>query len=105
MSCAGKDCWKAVGSKGYLYKDRDIAADGVLLIKALGGDAGKSKILVKAKNKGSKGQLSMPTGIAAALAGSTSATVQLHGSDSPVGCYSTTLMNVIASSPSLFKAK
>lgn len=104
-TCAGKDCWKAVGSKGYLYKDRDVAADGVLLLKALGGDAGKSKILVKAKNNAPKGQLSMPTGITAALAGSTSATVQMHGSDSPVGCYSTTLTNVIESSPSFFKAK
>jgi hypothetical protein len=30
--CAGKPCWKAVGLKGYQYKDEDAASDGVRAI-------------------------------------------------------------------------
>ena len=104
LDCAGKPCWKALGTKGFLYKDKDLSSDGVQLIKLLGGDEGKSKILVKAKNNAKKGQLDVPVGISAALAGSTSATVQLHGS-APEGCYSTTLVDVIKSDANLFKAK
>lgn len=104
LDCAGKDCWKALGTKGLLYKDKDLSSDGVQLIKLLGGDEGKSKILVKAKNNAKKGQLDMPVGISAALAGSTSATVQLHGS-APEGCYSATLVDVITNDANLFKAK
>lgn len=104
LDCAGKPCWKALGTKGFLYKDKDLSSDGVQLIKLLGGDEGKSKLLVKAKNNAAKGQLDMPVGISAALAGSTSATVQLHGS-APEGCYSTTLVDVITNDANLFKAK
>ncbi|GIW39447.1 MAG: hypothetical protein KatS3mg076_0024 [Candidatus Binatia bacterium] len=60
-TCApGKPCWKLVGSasnpKGYLYKDKLAATDGIAKILLKAGDAGKSKILVIGKG----GQLSLP---------------------------------------------
>jgi hypothetical protein len=103
MQCAGNDCWRPLGPLGYLYKDRDASADGTQSLKLLGGGAGKSKILLKAANNSSKGQTSLPTGIAAALAGSTSATVQIHGSDAPK-CFSATLGTVVKDTGIVFKA-
>ncbi len=89
-SCSGKDCWKSLGKdpplgKGYRYKDKDMTSDGALVAKFKGGDAGKSKALVKAKNKTGN----MPTGIAAALqlgvASGSSAKMQLITSGEPGG--------------------
>jgi hypothetical protein len=48
-----------------------------------GEEPGKSKLAVKGKNNADKGLTSLPTGIAAALTGSATATIQLHGSDAP----------------------
>ena len=45
--CSGKDCWKVVGTKGYRYKDKLGSANGITVMKLLGGLAGKSKVLVK----------------------------------------------------------
>jgi len=109
MECAGGDCWRWVGppppyGRGYRYADRDASADGVTSLKLLGGPVGKSQILLKAANNSAKGQTSLPTGIAAALAGSTSATVQIHGSDAP-GCFSATLSTVVKDTGNFFKAK
>lgn len=102
--CAGRDCWKAVGTTGYLYKDKDASADGAKSLKLLGGAAGKSKVLLKAANNSSKGQTSLPLGVAAALSGSTSATLQVHGSDAP-SCFSAALGTVTKDTGSFFKAK
>jgi YVTN family beta-propeller protein len=84
--CAGQDCWKFVGAplsggKGLAYKDPDATADGVTKLLGKNGDAGRSKVLLKAQNSLAKGQTALPTGIAAALAGETSVTMQLLGSD------------------------
>jgi hypothetical protein len=70
--CGGKPCWKAIGGappdgKGYLYKDGGASADGIKILLMKGGDAGKSKILIKGANNSSKGQTSLPAGIAAGL--------------------------------------
>jgi uncharacterized delta-60 repeat protein len=104
QQCAGNDCWRPLGPLGYLYKDKDASANGMTSMKLFGGAAGKSRILLRAANNSLKGQTSLPTGIAAALAGSSSATVQIHGSDTP-GCFSTTLSRVAKDTGSLFKAK
>jgi hypothetical protein len=53
-SCGGKPCFKALGGDppngdGWKYRDSDTASHGVLRMLLKGGDAGKSKILVKAK--------------------------------------------------------
>ncbi len=46
--CAASDCWKTVGTKGYRFKDKLATnSEGVTIVKLLGGDTGKAKILVK----------------------------------------------------------
>ena len=102
-TCAGKACWKAIGAKGYLYKDKDTTADGVKIFKLKGGDSGKSIGLVKAANNSAKGQNSMPTGIASALSSSTNATVQLRGGGAPQ-CLSVTVDNIKKQESNFFKA-
>ncbi len=47
--CNGKPCWKALSTKGYKYRDTLLSNDGALLLKLIAGDAGKSKIIFKAK--------------------------------------------------------
>jgi hypothetical protein len=113
--CAGKNCWKKLGGepptgKGYKFKDKDLTSDGVLVTLMKGGDVGKSKILVKGKNKNG----TMPVGIAAALqtgvpAGS-SATVQFIPDAAPagsaaIGCFEMEMTNVKKNDGSQFKAK
>jgi cysteine-rich repeat protein len=49
--CAGKPCWKEK-SKGYLYKDKELTPNGILLLKLNEGlETGKAKILIKAKGE------------------------------------------------------
>jgi hypothetical protein len=102
-TCGSAPCWKAVGGdppggKGYKYKDKAATADGVTQILYLSGAAGKTKALVKGAGA------NLPTGIAAALQSSTSATAQLHGNDAPK-CLSVTVTDVKKHDPTLFKAK
>jgi len=85
-TCGEKPCWKA-NDQGFKYKDKDGTAQGIQSVVLKGGDTGKSKLAVKGKNNAGKGQTSLPTGIAAALTGSASATIQLRGSNAP-GCFS-----------------
>jgi len=87
--CAGKPCWKANKDTGWQYQDKDAAADGVTKMKLAGGAAGKSQLQVQAANNAKKGQLAMPTGIAAALEASTSATLQVVASDAQ--CFGVTV--------------
>ena len=114
--CDGRPCWKKVGKlppdgKGYRYKDKLLSSDGVQGILLKGGDAGKSKALVKAQNRNN----TMPTGITAALltgvpAGS-AAVVQIVPNGEPGGlmagtvCLSMELADVKKNDGSLFKAK
>lgn len=73
-------------------------------MKLLGGDDAESQILLKGGNNAAKGQPSLPSGIAAALTGSASATLQIFGSDT-AQCYSATLDTVIKDTGDFFKAK
>jgi cysteine-rich repeat protein len=106
--CDGKDCWKPLGvpgtpkHQGYKYKDKGLEADGTFLLQIRG--PGAAKALLKGKNNSSMGQVSLPTGVAAALAGSSSATMQLHGSDAAV-CLSVDLPTVVKDTGVQFKAK
>jgi CSLREA domain-containing protein len=110
-TCDGKPCWSSIGSippgdvghKGYKYKDALITSDGIAGMSLKPGGAGKSKIGVKGKNNSAKSQTSLPTGVAAALAGSSSVIVQLTGSDA-TSCVSATLGNVSQDDGSSFKA-
>jgi cysteine-rich repeat protein len=51
ITCNGKFCWKATGTKGYKYGDGDATPDGLTGMSVKAGDAGKSKM--SAKGKGS----------------------------------------------------
>jgi len=47
--CAGLACWKALGTTGYKYKDRELTPNGLDTIILKAGDDGKAKIIVKGK--------------------------------------------------------
>jgi hypothetical protein len=79
--CAGKACWKATGTKGWGYTDKDASADGVARINFKSGAAGKGAAGLLAKNNSARAQTALPTGIAAGLAGSLAPTMQLHTSE------------------------
>jgi hypothetical protein len=104
-TCSGgaKECWKAIGGappggKGYKYKDKSLAADGVLLMRLKGGEAGKAKTVVKGMGT------NLPLPIAASLTSAASVTLQLRGSDAPL-CFSVTLADVKNQEADFFKAK
>lgn len=106
--CAGKPCWKSTGGappdgKGYVYKDKEASASGVSKIVLKRGAAGKSKLLVAAGNNPSKSHSALPTGIAAALASTTSVQMQLISDDG--ACFGTTLTEISKQESDLFKAK
>lgn len=101
-TCAGKACWRATGF-GWQYKDKDAIADGVSKLELRGGPSGKGQLQVKAGNKASKGQSSLPLGLASGLLSSTSVRLQLVGSDAPQ-CFEATLDQVVRQEPDLFKA-
>jgi hypothetical protein len=105
-TCDGKPCWKPVGKapndptgpgKGYKYKDKSLAADGVLKILYKGGDTGKSKALLVGKGP------SLPSGIASALQTSSQVALQLRSSDGL--CLSIELAEIKKQEADFFKAK
>jgi hypothetical protein len=96
--CDGLSCWSAVKDTGYKYTDKSAAADGILKMTLSGGDQGKGKVSVIGKNGTGK----MPLGVAAALTGDTSVTVQLLTSDA--ACFGLTLADVKKADGLVFKA-
>ena len=110
-TCGTKPCWKNLGGapgdpthKGYKYKDSLVASDGIAGLGITAGGPGMTRASAKGKNNVAKGQTSLPTGVAAALAGSTSAEIQLLGSDASQ-CISASLGNVTIADGVQFKAK
>jgi hypothetical protein len=101
-TCAGQPCWKALGTSGFRYSDAATTADGVQKIIVKGGDAGKGRVLVKAKNNTARGQTSMPVGITAALESNASATVQVLTDDAD--CFTLTLTDVQQAASDFLKA-
>jgi hypothetical protein len=97
-TCGDSPCWKAVSDKGYKYRDKSTAADGILTMKLIGGDAGKGKVKVVGKN--TTGNL--PTGVAAQLQDQTSATVQVLSSDA--SCFGVELTQVKKADGTIFSA-
>jgi hypothetical protein len=100
-SCGSKPCWKTKGDDGLVYSDPDASASGVAKLTAKGGDAGKGKLSVSARNKASKGQIALPA-LAAGLAGQTSATAQVATSDG--ACFELALSEVKQADVDAFKA-
>ncbi len=107
-SCGTKPCWKPLGGvpptgNGFGYKDAAGSASGVRSLKLGGGAAGKSSLSVSAANQARKGQTALPTGIAAALVGTTSVRLEVHTSDA--ACFSAALFDVIRQEPGFFQAR
>ena len=100
-TCGKRECWSDRGF-GWQYKDRDGASSGVSQLKLLGAPSGKSQIQVKAANNAKKGQLALPTGIAAGLTTATSVTLQVVSSDAQ--CFEATLDQVKKQDTGFFKA-
>lgn len=98
QTCGDAPCWATVSDKGYKYKDKGAAADGISAMKMVGGDAGKGKVKVRAKN--STGNL--PLGVAALLQNQTSATVQVLSSDAE--CFGVGLTLVKKADGTIFNA-
>ena len=101
--CDGKDCWKEKGNKGYGYKDKEASAAGVSKIEYLSGNPGKGSAKTKGKNDAKKGLTSLPTGVAAALSGNMSPTIQMLTSDG--FCVSATLNEIKEDDPFRFRAQ
>ena len=94
LDIPGGGNWSAK-SKGFKYKDKQAASDGVKIVLLKEGVAGKAKIIVKGKGAG----LPMPDLSALDLP----LTVQLSNGTE---CWeSTFLSNVLKSDPEFFKAK
>ncbi|MDG2305292.1 MAG: M12 family metallopeptidase [Candidatus Binatia bacterium] len=102
--CGKRPCWKAAGKNGYVFKDTEFASDGIKIWKLKGGKAGKSIIQLRGANNSAKGYESLPTGMAAALEGSTSARIEVYGHDIPK-CFAVMLDDVSKNSATLFKAQ
>lgn len=81
QSCDGKPCWVARSAKGFAYKDKATASDGIGKIGYAAGAASKGRADAVGANNTSKGQAALPIGIVAALSGNTHPTMQLVTSD------------------------
>jgi hypothetical protein len=79
-------CWRMLGTTGYRYADRDGSASGVVKLTLQGGAPSQPRLVLKGANDAVHGHNALPTGLAAALAGSASATAQLIASDA--SCFS-----------------
>jgi hypothetical protein len=101
QTCGTRPCWKIAGSASYKYSDKLLASDGVLTLQMKSGAAGTGKFGAKGKNNISKGQMSLPTGVANQLVGNRHATVQLLSSNA--GCLTGTVDDVREATPTSFK--
>lgn len=101
--CGKKPCWKALSSKGYAYVDTAAAQDGIKTLLFKGGAAGKGIVKAFGLNNAKKGTPTLPIGVAAALSGNASPTVQMIASSGL--CVSATLTDVKTDSTVLYKAK
>ena len=77
QTCGTKPCWKNTGKQGLQYQDKLGTEDGIVKLQFGGGAATKGKAAAQGKNNVSKGLNSLPTGLAAALTGNTTPTIQL----------------------------
>lgn len=73
--CAGRPCWKAVGTRGYRYRNPASATSGVERITLIGGAGNKTRIVVAGRGGG----LLLPT-----LPLAAPVTVQLLRDDAPI---------------------
>lgn len=102
--CGARECWRKRDSRGWLYFDPTSSAAGVHRLRMRESSTGESIVLFAGANDAPRGRTSLPVGVAAALAGSTSATMQLFASDAPT-CTSVTLTNVVRNDSVRFYAR
>jgi hypothetical protein len=100
--CGRKDCWRAIGTKGYAFGDAQAVSDGTRKLSLKGGPAGKGAIAFKAQNRASKQQAALPTGITGALAGATRASLRVITTDA--ACFAAELGTVKTATPEAFSA-
>lgn len=93
-------CWRQSGT-GYAYEDLTGFEDGVRGIKFAAGPAGRGKASVRAAN--GVGHAHMDVGLAAALAGNDSPTIQLITSAG--FCLGATMNKVTADGGAVYKAR
>jgi hypothetical protein len=100
--CGSRSCWRRIPGGRFEYRDPDATAHGVRRITAKSGGTGRGKVRVMGRNKPSKGQYFLPTGIAAALQGQSQATVQVVTSDA--ACFELTTDHVGRADGKVFRA-
>lgn len=102
--CGSAACWTHPNAKPvYRYRDPSASASGFMDLQLFGGEAKKGMVKLQALNNVAKGMTSMPTGMAAGLTSSASATVQIFGSDA-YSCIGIPLGVVKTNGGGLFKA-
>jgi hypothetical protein len=79
--CAGKPCWKATGTKGYKYSDKELSPDGGQKIQLKAGALEKSQV----QFSGRGGNLDLPASLGTLVQ---PITVQMQNSDGV--CFTTT---------------
>jgi hypothetical protein len=92
-TCGTKPCWKALGAKGYGYKDGDLTPDGLSKATLKTGDTGKAQVSVKGKGT------NLPDGV---LPLTTPVVVQLQATTGQ--CWTATFGTPQASDAGQFKA-
>jgi Concanavalin A-like lectin/glucanases superfamily len=102
-TCGSFPCWKALGSKGWAYKNKLGNADGVTQLKESGGAPGKPK--VKFAGKGANLPLPSPFSFGVQYFEKDPAViVQLHSS-SPTNCWTSSFTTATKNDGGSFKAK
>lgn len=80
-TCRDRDCWRAIGPRGFSYKDADAGADGVRALRVETRPSGKIRLVLKAQGEATP-MPSLP------FAQSQTVVAQLHNSEG--ACWSTT---------------
>ena len=100
----GKPCFQR-SQGGWRYRDPDAESDGTTKLTLDAGAAGKSrgKALWHAANHEKRGHTALPPGLPAALAGASSATLQLRARGA--GCFEAALPRIQKNDEKNFRAK
>jgi hypothetical protein len=94
-TCGGRPCWKALGSVGFRYGDRDALPDGLTKMLLAAGTVGRARIQVR----GGTANLPLPS-----LPFTTPVRVQLQRADGGA-CWEATYGSAVTDGPDGFKAK
>jgi len=98
-----RECWRPNGKSGHRYRDQGATAAGVTHLRLRPAEDPRGKATARAGNRATRGQTALPVDLAGALAGHTSATVQLAAHDG--GCIEAVLTRVTRDDGSRWKAR